>query len=137
MVIDCRVDGPIFCERFAVVIGAGASVVGDVIAREIVVLGSAAGKLVATETVDVRAEGRVIGTVISPRFILDPAAHFEGRVEPQHLDAALRVARFEQKQQDAARADRTRNTASLKTSDAPSSPWHTTHPQTSRSASRL
>ena len=112
--------------------------VGDVIAREIVVLGSAAGKLVATETVDVRAEGRVIGTVISPRFILDPAAHFEGRVEPQHLDAALRVARFEQKTAGCpARADRTRNTASLKTSDAPSSPWHTTHPQTSRSASRL
>jgi hypothetical protein len=33
--------------------------------------------------------------------VLDPAAFFEGRVEPQHLEAALRIARFQQRTTDA------------------------------------
>jgi hypothetical protein len=39
---------------------------------------------------------------VSRRFVLDGAAFFEGRVEPQHLEAALRIARFQQRASDAA-----------------------------------
>jgi len=39
--------------------------------------------------------------VVSKRFILDPAARFEGRVEPQHLEAAVRIARYQQRRRDA------------------------------------
>ena len=39
---------------------------------------------------------------VSPRFILDESADFKGRAEPQHLEAALRVARFQQRKRDAA-----------------------------------
>jgi cytoskeletal protein CcmA (bactofilin family) len=96
LTIEGRVEGPISCEGLAVVIAESADVNGTVIARDITVFGRAAGQLIATEVVDVRARAIVIGDIISARFILDPASEFVGRVEPQHLEAALRVARFRQ-----------------------------------------
>ncbi len=34
---------------------------------------------------------------------MDDGARFQGRVEPQHLEAALRVAQYQQKKQDEAK----------------------------------
>ena len=93
--IEGRIIGPIHCERSAVVIAVSADVTGNIIARDITVFGRTSGQLTATDIVDVRADASVTGHVVSRRFVLDPAAHFEGRVEPQHLEAALRVARFQ------------------------------------------
>lgn len=102
LTIEGRVDGPIFCERSVVVVGNSARITGDIIADDITVHGSVAGQLVATDIVDVRPGATVHGQVMSKRFILDPDAAFTGRVEPQHLQAALSVARFNQKKRDAA-----------------------------------
>jgi cytoskeletal protein CcmA (bactofilin family) len=101
LTIEGRVEGPLVCEDCSVVLGATSEVTGDVIARDITVSGRMAGQLVASDIVDVRAEARVTGQVVSKRFILDDGAHFVGRVEPQHLDAALRVHRFNQRKRDA------------------------------------
>lgn len=100
--IEGRIEGPLWCEDHAVIVAASADVAGDVIARDITVFGRVAGQLVATEVVDVRPSASVTGQVVSKRFILDPSAHFAGRVEPQHLDAAVRVARFQQRKRDEA-----------------------------------
>ena len=99
--IEGRVEGPVLCEDQAVVLAASAEITGDVLARDIVVFGRVAGQLIATDVVDVRPDASVRGQVVTKRFILDPDARFEGRVEPQHLDAALRVARFQQRKRDA------------------------------------
>jgi cytoskeletal protein CcmA (bactofilin family) len=97
-----HVDGPIFCEEGAIVVAEGATIRGDVIARDITIHGRVEGQLVATEVVDVRAGSKVTGQVMARRFILGDGADFAGRVEPQHLEAALRVARFQQKKRDTA-----------------------------------
>jgi cytoskeletal protein CcmA (bactofilin family) len=104
LTIEGRVDGPILLEDHALVIAESAHVAGDVVARDITVFGRASGQLVATEVVDVRASAEVSGRVVSRRFILDPEATFTGRVEPQHLEAAISVARFEQRKRDGSRA---------------------------------
>ena len=101
LTIEGRIEGPVHCEDSAVVLAASADVTGDIIARDITVFGRIAGRLIATDVVDVRPDATVSGQVLSRRFILDPDARFEGRVEPQHLEAALRVAKFEQKKKDA------------------------------------
>ncbi|MEO8482380.1 MAG: polymer-forming cytoskeletal protein [Acidobacteriota bacterium] len=101
LTIEGRIDGPVLCESSAVVVTASAHVTGDIIARDITVFGRTTGQLVATDTVDLRSDAVVRGTVVSARFILNPEARFDGRVEPQHLEAALRVARYEQKKRDA------------------------------------
>jgi cytoskeletal protein CcmA (bactofilin family) len=96
--IEGRVEGPVLCENWAVVVAPSADVTGNIIARDITVFGRVAGQLVATEVVDIRAEATVTGQVVSERFILNAGARFDGRVEPQLLEAALRVFRFQQRQ---------------------------------------
>ena len=94
MTVEGRVDGPISCEGSSVVIASTAEVTGNVIARDITVYGRIAGQLVASDLVDIRADATVTGQVISPRFILEEQASFNGRVTPQQLEAALRVNRY-------------------------------------------
>lgn len=100
LIIEGHVDGPVTCEGRVVVVNAGAAVIGSVIGRDVTILGRVDGQIIATEVVQLRPGSTVAGDVVSPRFILDPEARFEGRVEPQHLEAALRVARYHQKKRD-------------------------------------
>ena len=97
LVIEGRVTGPITCEDGTVEVAATAVIEGDVIARDITVWGRAAGQLIATDVVDVRPGAVVAGAVIAPRLILSENATLNGRVDPKRLDAALGVARFQQK----------------------------------------
>lgn len=99
--IEGRVEGPVSCEGAAVTIASTATIVGDLIARDVTVMGQMSGQIVATEVVDVRVEGAVTGKVVAERFILNEGATFNGRVEPQHLEAALRVARFQREKKSA------------------------------------
>lgn len=100
--IEGRIDGPITCDDGSVVVEPSAEVIGDIIARDITVLGRVTGHLMATDVVDVRKGAVVTGHVMSQRFILNDGADFVGRVEPQHLEAAIRVAKFQQKKRDTA-----------------------------------
>lgn len=102
LTVEGRVDGPISCETHSVVVSPSAKVTGSILARDITVFGYTSGQLVATEVVDIRPQATVTGQVITQRFILDEAASFNGRVTPQHLDAALRIARYQQRQRDEA-----------------------------------
>ena len=99
VIVEGRVEGAVVCERDAVVLAESCDVQGDVIANNITVFGKVTGKLVATDFVDLRSASAVIGQILSKRFILDDGAQFQGRVEPQHLEAALRVAKFQENQQ--------------------------------------
>jgi cytoskeletal protein CcmA (bactofilin family) len=94
LTVEGTLDGPIACEGSAVVIASSATVTGQIIARNIIVFGSASGQLIATGIVDIRPNAVVSGQVIARRFVLDAAASFNGRVAPQQLDAALGVARY-------------------------------------------
>jgi len=96
-----RVDGPILCEGGALTVGVTADLLGDLVARDITIHGRVSGQIVATDVVDIREDAIVSGTIVSPRLILNDGGHFNGRVEPQHLDAALRVARYNQHKRDA------------------------------------
>jgi cytoskeletal protein CcmA (bactofilin family) len=101
LTIEGRVSGTISCDG-CVLIAASAEIDADVLARDITVLGQVTGQLTATEVVQLVEGARMTGRVISPRFILAEGAVFNGRVEPQHLDAALSVARYRQRKQQEA-----------------------------------
>jgi cytoskeletal protein CcmA (bactofilin family) len=93
LLIEGRIDGHIWNEHHAVTIGADAVVKGDIVARVITVRGEMDGTMMATGRVDLMNEARVTGRVVSPKFMLAEGATFNGKVEPQHLDTAMRVAR--------------------------------------------
>ena len=93
VLIEGRIDGHIWNENHAVTVGADAVVKGDIVARIITVRGEVDGTMMASGRVDIMDEARVTGRVLSQRFMLAEGASFNGRVEPQHLDTAMRVAR--------------------------------------------
>jgi len=93
ILIEGRIDGHIWNEHHAVTVGADAIVKGDIVARVITVRGEVDGTMMATGRVDVMDEARVSGRVVAPRFMLAEGAQFNGKVEPQHLETAMRVAR--------------------------------------------
>ena len=95
--ISGTIDGSILCPGHAVVVAASAQIVGDILADDITVFGKSGGQLTAATVVDIRAGASVSGRVISKRFILDGDATFNGHVEPQHLEAALRVAEYKKR----------------------------------------
>ena len=97
-VIEGHVTGPIVCEDGTVELAATAVIEGDIIARDITVWGRAAGQLIATDVGDGRTGEVVEGAGIAPRLIRSEKATLNGRVDPKRLDAALGVARFQQKQ---------------------------------------
>jgi cytoskeletal protein CcmA (bactofilin family) len=101
LTIEGRVHGTVSCDG-CVLVAASAEIEADILARDITVLGQVTGQLTATEVVQLVKGAHMTGRVISPRFILADGAVFNGRVEPQHLEAALSVARFRQRKQQEA-----------------------------------
>jgi cytoskeletal protein CcmA (bactofilin family) len=93
VLIEGRIDGHIWNEHHAVTVGADAIVKGDIVARIITVRGEVEGTMMASGRVDIMDEARVSGRVITQRFMLAEGAQFNGKVEPQHLETAMRVAR--------------------------------------------
>lgn len=94
LVLDGQIDGgPVWNEQNVVTVAASAVINADLIARRITVLGKVNGMLLASEGVDVRESARVEGRIVASSLTLADGASFSGTVEPQHYDAALRVAR--------------------------------------------
>jgi cytoskeletal protein CcmA (bactofilin family) len=94
LILDGKVDGgPVWNEANSVTVTAGAVVNADVIARRITVLGKVTGMLLASNGVELRATAQVEGRVLASTFALDEGAVFHGTVEPQQMEAALKVAR--------------------------------------------
>src|SRR5882762_12017195 len=93
VLIEGRIDGHIWNENHVVTVGADAIVKGDIVARMITVRGEVEGTMMATGRVDIMNEARVTGRVVAQRFVLADGGMFSGKVEPQHLDTAMKVAR--------------------------------------------
>jgi len=100
LTIEGRVDGPVWCDGGAVTIAPDGTLAGEVVARDITVFGTVEGTLVASDVVDIRPDALVTGRVVAARFILTDGGSFNGSAEPQHLEAALRVARHRHQAQD-------------------------------------
>ena len=81
LLVDGSVEGPIQLAEGALTIGAGATLVGDVEALEVLVLGSVTGNLTVRGRITIKAEGSVIGDVLAARLIIEDGAHFSGALE--------------------------------------------------------
>ena len=93
VLIEGRIEGHIWNENHVVTVGADAIVTGDIVARQITVRGAVEGTLMATGRVDIMDAARVVGRVLSQKLMLAEGGLFQGKAEPQHLEAALKVAR--------------------------------------------
>jgi len=95
LTIEGQINGQIWCEEGELVVAANGRMTGDIVARDVTICGRVEGQVIATDVVDIRAGAQVNARVIARRLILHDGAAFNGRVEPQHIDTAIQVLRFQ------------------------------------------
>jgi len=79
--IDGRVEGSIHLAGYRLTIGHNGSVVANVEADEMVIMGSVKGNVQCTERLDIRNEGSLVGDVVSQRISIEEGAVLRGNVE--------------------------------------------------------
>ena len=81
LTIDGQVEGGIEVGDHALIVGTGATVTADLVARTIVISGAVTGDVTARETVDLKETGSIDGNIKAPRFSMADGARVSGRVE--------------------------------------------------------
>ena len=81
LTINGQVEGTIEVGNNSLAIGVGAAVKADLAARTITISGAVDGSVVASERVDVRATGSVIGDITAPRLLLADGAVITGCID--------------------------------------------------------
>jgi cytoskeletal protein CcmA (bactofilin family) len=86
LIIDGRVEGSIHLEGNRVTVGRGGQAAANIIAREVVVMGKVRGSIIATDRLDIRAEGGVVGDISAPRLSIEDGAFFKGGIDIRKID---------------------------------------------------
>jgi cytoskeletal protein CcmA (bactofilin family) len=98
LAIDGRFAGRISLPDHHLLIGSTASVEAKIVARSVTVFGRVAGTITASERVEVLPSASVEGHLTTPSIVLADGARFTGTIDPQATDAAMRVARYRERQ---------------------------------------
>jgi cytoskeletal protein CcmA (bactofilin family) len=78
--IDGKVEGAITLPGSRVTVSRDAQVSANITAREVVVFGKVSGNITASDRVDIRSEGSVIGDVTARRISIGDGVFFEGGI---------------------------------------------------------
>ncbi|CAN5433679.1 hypothetical protein BH23ACI1_BH23ACI1_08870 [soil metagenome] len=97
--IQGRVDGQITAPAHHVNVGASAVLKSRIVARVLTLAGALEGSITASERVRILGRASLRGHVSSPSLLLIEGARFNGTADPNRTEAAMRVARYRQKQQ--------------------------------------
>jgi cytoskeletal protein CcmA (bactofilin family) len=81
LVIEGRAEGNIRLSGNRVTVGPEGVVAANITAREVVILGKVRGNVIATDRVDIRGEGSVIGDLTAPRISIEDGAFFKGGID--------------------------------------------------------
>jgi len=81
LTIDGSVEGSIELDDHNLIIGAGARVKADLTAKTITISGTVTGAVRATEKVELRDAGSVVGDVTAPKFLMTEGATVRGKIE--------------------------------------------------------
>jgi cytoskeletal protein CcmA (bactofilin family) len=90
--IHGRVEGPIDMGTNYLHIGAGATVISDIKAGELVVRGTVRGNVTLSDRLDVRSGGSLVGNVDAKRIIVEDGAHCKGNIEMRSPEQKPSVA---------------------------------------------
>ncbi len=79
--IDGTVEGLVQLDGRKLTVGMAAKLTADVMAREIVVYGSVKGNLRATDKIEIKKDGSVVGDLTTARIMIEDGAYFKGSIE--------------------------------------------------------
>lgn len=81
LVVEGTVEGPIHLADHRLTVGLSGKVSSDVVAREIVVHGSIKGNLRATQRVEIKKDGSVVGDLTTACILIEDGASVRGSIE--------------------------------------------------------
>jgi cytoskeletal protein CcmA (bactofilin family) len=84
--IDGALEGSVHLEHHRVTVGAGAQVNADIVAREVVVYGQVRGNLQASDRIEIKKDGSVIGDLTTARIVIEDGAYFKGSIEIERAE---------------------------------------------------
>ena len=79
--IDGKVEGTIEVGNHSLILGKGAAVKANLVAKSIVVSGTVIGNVTATDRLDLQATGSVQGDIRSPRLVVADGATINGKID--------------------------------------------------------
>lgn len=79
--IEGKVEGPITLKGQRLTVGKTGEIVSDVHAKEIVVFGKVRGNLHASDRVEVKNDGSVVGNITGGRVLIEDGAYLKGQIE--------------------------------------------------------
>ena len=79
--IDGKVEGPVSIRGHRLTIGRSGQLNSEIALRELVVFGKITGNVNATDRVEIKKDGAVIGDIQTTRISIEDGAIFKGRIE--------------------------------------------------------
>ncbi len=98
LVLEGTVNGRISLPDHVLTIGSGAQISADVVARIVVLHGSLTGNVSTSERTEIKATGRMLGDLVSPRVLMVDGATFNGRLETLSPGKTASAARTKEKE---------------------------------------
>jgi cytoskeletal protein CcmA (bactofilin family) len=83
LTIEGRVEGKIELRDHNLVIGPNGKINAEVNAKNVTIIGSVVGNIAASEIIEIRTSGSVIGDIKAPRISIADGAHLKGSVDMQ------------------------------------------------------
>lgn len=81
LIIDGRVEGTIALGDHSLMIGEGAAIVANLVAKTVTISGDVKGNVTGNATVELKSTGSVEGDIKAPRFLMEEGAVLHGRVD--------------------------------------------------------
>jgi cytoskeletal protein CcmA (bactofilin family) len=81
LLIEGQFEGTISLEDHCLTVGADGQVKAEVRARQVVILGSVSGNVVAREKVEIRRSGHMVGDLKAGAVAIEEGAYFKGSID--------------------------------------------------------
>ena len=81
LLIEGQLEGTISLEDHCLTVGAHGQVKAEIRARQVVILGTVSGNVVAREKVEVRRSGHIVGDLMAGAVAIEEGAYFKGSID--------------------------------------------------------
>jgi cytoskeletal protein CcmA (bactofilin family) len=79
--LDCKVDGLVSIGGFRLMVGPGAHLNADIVAREAVISGEVNGDISAIDRIEILKSASIVGNLSTTKIKMEEGAYFNGEVE--------------------------------------------------------
>jgi cytoskeletal protein CcmA (bactofilin family) len=83
LTIEGRVEGKIELKDHNLVIGPNGKINAEINAKNVTIIGSVVGNITASDIIEIKTSGSVMGDIKAPRISVADGAHFKGSVDMQ------------------------------------------------------